>query len=73
MDREPRQREYDGIPVNRVESSTNIYDENTTIIVVPMYDFEEIEEKLRTQFGEKVKIIKLQEWLSKLKVQDPNF
>lgn len=73
LDREPRQDYYEGIPVNKIGQSELEYDENTTIIVVPSYDFESIVKTLRETYGNDVVIIKLQEWLSVGKIIDPNF
>ncbi len=72
IDREPRQKEYQGIPVNRIEDSIN-KGSDSTIIVVPTYDFEKIEENLKKNLGNHIKVVRVQEWLSKARVIDPNF
>lgn len=71
IDLSPRQEFYDQIPVVRLKESKA--DKDTTIIVVPTYDYEKIVDKLVKHYIFQPKVIGLEEFLVQGKVIDENF
>lgn len=74
IDKLPRQEYYNNIPVMTIENSIiEGVDKETTIIIIPSYDYDAIVENITNEYGFKPKMIKLEEFLSQGRIIDPNF
>ena len=73
IDKSPRQEYYDNVPVLTIEDSVRRADKETTIIIIPSYDYDTIVENITNAYGYKPKSLKLEEFLSQGKIIDPNF
>lgn len=71
IDKLPRQEYYDNVPVMTIENS--IKDKETTIIIIPSYDYDVIAQSIINEYGFKPKMVKLEEFLSQGRIIDPNF
>lgn len=74
IDKSPRQEYYDNVSVLTIEDSVRKgADKETTIIIIPSYDYDAIVESITNAYGFKPSMIKLEEFLSQGKIIDPNF
>lgn len=71
IDKAPRCDVYNDVPVNTVENA--ISDSDTLIIIVPTYDYDKIKANLAEAFGFNPRIIRLESFLEKGEIIDPNF
>lgn len=71
IDKMPRQEYYDNVPVMTIENS--IRSKDTTIIIIPSYDYDAIVGNITNVYGFMPKMISLEEFLSQGKIIDPNF
>ena len=64
LDKEPRG--FDGICTNTLENAKGQYDENTTVIVTPIQDYDEIYKEIRWAKGCEVKIYRIDDFISEI-------
>ena len=73
IDKSPRQEYYDNVPVLTIEDSMRGADKETTIVIIPSYDYDAIVENITNAYGFIPKMIKLEEFLLQGRIIDPNF
>lgn len=73
IDKLPRQEYYDNIPVMTIGDSIGSADKETTIIIIPSYDYDAIVEEITREYGFKPKMVKLEDFLLQGRIIDPNF
>lgn len=74
IDKLPRQQYYDNVPVMTIENSImGGIDKETTIIIIPSYDYDTIVDNMTNEYGFKPKMIKLEDFLSQGRIIDTNF
>lgn len=71
IDRNPRQNDYQGIPVRSIKDS--LTDDNTLIIILPTEYYEEIINELFKNKGFLPKVITIDAFLESARLLDPNF
>lgn len=77
IDKSPRQECYDNVPILTIEDSVKRGEQikETTIIIIPSYDYNVIVENITNAYGFNPlpEMIRLEEFLSQGKIIDPNF
>lgn len=64
LDRNPRERDYKGIPINSPENY--VYGKKSMIVVIPTYDYLAIKEKLQNIYGEDANCVSIEELIYKI-------